>query len=132
MGPLLWILQWPIRACVLLLVAQLPLGVELDGFVNALLAAVLIGLLGTLLIWPLKLALGLPWAIASLGGLIWPVTWLFDWAISIVLFGLATTLLQGFRLRDGLRSAALGAVAYTLLSALALRLLGLDGSLTRL
>jgi len=131
MGPFLWMLQWPIRAVVLLVVARLPLGVELDGFANALLAAVLIGLLGTILVWPLKLLLALPWAVMSLGGLIWPVTWLYEWGISIVLFGLAAWLLEGFRLRHGLRSAALGAVVYAVLSALVLRLLGLDVSFTR-
>lgn len=131
MGSLLWLLQWPVRALMLLLVARLPLGVEFDGFGQALLAAVLIGMLGTLLIWPLKLVLGLPWAIASLGGLIAPVTWLFDWAISASLFALAAWLMEGFRLRHGLRSALLGAVVYTFLCGLALRLLGLEVSLTR-
>ena len=125
MGPLFWILQWPIRAVALLLVARLPLGVEVDSFGSALLAAVLISLLGTLLSWPLKLMLALPWAITSLGGLIWPVTWLFDGLISIVLFGLAAWLMEGFRLRHGLRSAVLGAVVYSLISAIALRSLGL-------
>jgi putative membrane protein len=62
------VLQWPIRAFVLLLVAALPLGLEMANFGKALSAAVLIGLLGTLLIWPLKLVLGPAWAITSLGG----------------------------------------------------------------
>ena len=66
MGPVLWLLQWPIRAVVLLLVARLPLGVELRGFDTALLSAVVIGLLGTLLAWPLQLLLALPWTVASL------------------------------------------------------------------
>jgi len=43
MGSLVWLLQWPIRALVLLIVAWLPLGVELDGFGTALLSAVVIG-----------------------------------------------------------------------------------------
>ena len=124
-------LQWPIRAAVLLLVARLPLGVELDGFGNAFLAAVLIGMLGTILIWPLKVVLGLPWAITSLGGLLWPVTWLFDWGISIVLFALAAWLMEGFRLRHGLRSAVLGAVVYSVLSVAVLNLLGLEVPFTR-
>lgn len=131
MGSFVWMLQWPIRAAVLLLVARLPLGVELDGFGHAFLAAVLIGMLGTILIWPLKVVLGLPWAITSLGGLIWPVTWLFDWGISIVLFGLAAWLMGGFRLRHGLRSAVLGAVVYSVLSAAVLNLLGLEVPFTR-
>ena len=59
MGLLGWLLQWPVRALVLLLVASMPLGVELAGFQSALLSAVTIGLLGTLLILPLKLVLSL-------------------------------------------------------------------------
>ena len=45
---LMWLLQWPIRAIVLLIVAWLPLGVEVSSFPIALLSAVVIGLLGTL------------------------------------------------------------------------------------
>jgi putative membrane protein len=106
-------------------VAWLPLGVELDGFLPALQAAALIGLLGMLLTLPLQALLALPWAIASLGGLIFPVTWLFNWLIYVLLFGLAALLLPAFRLRFGLVSALLGAVIYSLLSALILRAFGL-------
>lgn len=124
-NPLHWLVQWPIRAAVLLFVAWLPLGVELDGFLPALQAAGLIGLLGMLLSLPLKALLALPWAIASFGGLLFPVTWLFNWLINLVLFALAALLLPAFRLRFGLVSALLGAVIYSLLSALILRAFGL-------
>ena len=120
-----WLLQWPVRAVVLLLVAAMPLGVELAGFQAALSSAVTIGLLGTLLILPLKFVLALPWAVISLGGLIAPVSWLFDWLITVILFGLAASLIDGFRLKDGLRSAVLGAVAYSVISAVFIRVLGL-------
>ncbi len=131
MGSLVWLLQWPIRALVLLIVAWLPLGVEIESFPIALLAAVVIGLLGTLLIWPLKLLLGPVWAVTSLGGVISPVSLLFNWLITVILFGLAAWLIQGFRLRRGLLSAVLGAVVYAVLSAVILRLLGLDVDFTR-
>ena len=52
MGLIGWLLQWPVRAFVLLLVAVMPLGVELSSFQAALTSAVVIGLLGTLLILP--------------------------------------------------------------------------------
>ena len=125
MGLIGWLLQWPVRAVVLLLVAAMPLGVELAGFQAALSSAVAIGLLGTLLILPLKLVLALPWAVTSLGGLIAPVSWLFDWLITVILFSLAAALIDGFRLKDGLRSAVLGAVAYSVISAVFIRVLGL-------
>ena len=131
MGSLVWLLQWPIRALVLLIVAWLPLGVEIESFPIALLAAVVIGLLGTLLIWPLKLVLGPVWAVTSLGGVISPVSLLFNWLITVILFGLAAWLIQGFRLRQGLLSAVLGAVVYAVLSAVILRMLGLDVDFTR-
>lgn len=131
MGSLIWLLQWPIRALVLLIVAWLPLGVEVDNFGIALLASVVIGLLGTLLILPLKALLALPWAVASLGGLITPISWLFNWAITVILFGLAAWLIQGFRLRQGITSAVLGAVVYAVLSTVILRILGLEVDYTR-
>ena len=128
---LLWLLQWPVRALVLLIVAALPLGVEVDSFGVALLAAVVIGLLGTLLVLPLKAVLALPWAITSLGGLIAPVSWLYNWLITVILFALAAWLIHGFRLRNGVVSAVLGAVVYTVLSAVILGMLGLEVSATR-
>ena len=128
---LLWLLQWPVRALVLLIVAALPLGVEVDSFGVALISAVVIGLLGTLLVLPLKAVLALPWAITSLGGLIAPVTWLYNWLITVILFALAAWLIHGFRLRNGVVSAVLGAVVYAGLSAVILGMLGLEVSATR-
>ena len=127
----MWLLQWPIRAIVLLIVAWLPLGVEVSSFPIAMLSAVVIGLLGTLLIWPLKLLLGPVWAVTSLGGLISPVSLLFNLAITVVLFGLAAWLIKGFRLKNGVVSAILGGVVYAVLSAVILRILGLDVDFTR-
>lgn len=127
---LLWLLQWPVRALILFLISYLPLGVEMESFPIALLSAIVIGLLGTLLIWPLKFVLAPLWAITSLGGVISPVSFLFNWLISIFLFGLAAWLIRGFRLRNGLLSAVLGALVYSVLSSLALGLLGLDVPVT--
>ncbi|KEF40770.1 MAG: membrane protein [Cyanobium sp. CACIAM 14] len=131
MGPITWLLQWPIRALILLLVARLPLGVEMASFPVALLSAIVIGLLGTLLILPLKLLLGPVWFVTSLGGLITPVSFLFNWLITVVLFGLAAWLIDGFRLRNGLVSAILGSLAYSILSTVVLRWIGLEVPLTR-
>ncbi|MEB3169902.1 MAG: phage holin family protein [Synechococcaceae cyanobacterium] len=114
-GLLVSLLQWPIRAIILIVIAQIPfLGVEMASFSIALISAVVIGLLGVVLTWPLKFILGPAWAITTLAGLI-PIGWLFDWLITIILFGLAAWLIQGFRLRNGLLSAALGALVYSVL-----------------
>lgn len=128
---LVWLLQWPVRAVILFIISKLPLGVEMESFPIALLSAVVIGLLGTLLIWPLKFILAPLWAIASVGGLLAPVSWLFEWLITIILFGLAAWLIKGFRLRNGLMSAVLGALVYSVLSFFALKALGLEVPLTR-
>jgi putative membrane protein len=100
--------------------------VEFEGFGAALLSAGVISLLGTLLTLPLKALFLLPWAITSLGGLIEPITLLFNWLISAILFGLAASLVDGFRLKNGLFSAILGALAYSIISTIALRLVGLS------
>ena len=132
MGPIGWLLQWPVRALVLLMVTGLPLGVEMANFRTALWSGVVIGLLGTLLIVPLKVVMGLPWSVASLGGLIAPVSWLFNWVITTVLFWLAAQLINGFTLKNGISSALLGAVAYGVISALLINALGLaDVDFTR-
>lgn len=131
MGAFVWLLQWPIRAVILLIVAWLPLGVEVESFGIGLLAAVVIGLLGSLLTFPLRVLFSIPWMLTSLGGLVTPVSWLFNWLITVILFGLAAWLIPGFRLRHGLISAVLGAVAYALLSTVTLRLLGLEVDFTR-
>ena len=132
MDTLAWLLQWPVRAVVLLVVGALPLGVEMAGFGTALGAAVLIGLLGTLLTVPLKLLFAPVWAVTSLGGLITPISFLFNWLIAIILFALAARLMDGFRLKNGLFSAVVGAVVYSVISTVVIRVLGLaDVDFTR-
>ena len=132
MDTLAWLLQWPVRAVVLLVVGALPLGVERAGFGTALGAAVLIGLLGTLLTVPLKLVFAPVWAVTSLGGLITPISFLFNWLIAIILFALAARLMDGFRLKNGLFSAVVGAVVYSVISTMVIRVLGLaDVDFTR-
>jgi len=62
------------------------------------------------------------------GGLIVPISWLFDGLISVALFATAAWLIPEFRLRNGLLSAVLGAAVYTLLTGAGLRVLGLSHS----
>ena len=126
----LWLLQWPIRALILLLVARLPVGVEMVNFKIALVSALVISLAGTLLVWPLRLILAPLKLVTTIGGLL-PVGFLFEWLISIILFAFTAWLIQGFRLRNGLASAALGSLAYSLISFFALRALGLEVPMLR-
>lgn len=122
---LVWLLQWPVRAAILLLITRMPLGVEMASFPIALVSALVISLAGTLLVWPLRMILAPLKLVATVGGLI-PVGFLFEWLISIILFGFTAWLIQGFRLRDGLISAALGSLAYSVISFFVLRALGLE------
>ena len=121
MGILAWLLQWPVRAVVLLVVAALPLGVEVANFSTALRSAILIGFLGMVLILPLKLLLGPLWAITSLGGLIIPVSFLFNWLIATILFALASRLIEGFTLKRGFFSALFGSVVYSVIGTVMVR-----------
>jgi putative membrane protein len=127
---LVWLLQWPIRAIILLLITRLPIGVEMVSFPIALVSALVISLAGTLLVWPLRLILAPLRMVTTIGGLL-PVGFLFEWLISIILFGFTAWLIQGFRLRNGLFSAALGALAYSVGSFIVLRSLGLEVPLLR-
>ena len=127
---LAWLLQWPVRAAILLLITRLPIGVEMVNFPIALVSALVISLAGTLLVWPLRLILSPLRMVTTIGGLL-PVGFLFEWLISILLFGFTAWLIQGFRLRNSLFSAALGALAYSVLCFIALRSLGLEVPLLR-
>jgi putative membrane protein len=100
------------------------------SFPIALVCCLVISLLGTLLVWPLRLLLA-PLKIATtLGGLL-PVGFLFEWLISAILFAATAWLIQGFKLRYGLGSAFLGALAYSIISFIALKLLVLEVPLLR-
>jgi putative membrane protein len=98
--------------------------VELETFPTALISAVVISLLSTLPAQLLRLALSPAWFLTSVGGLLKPVSFLFDWLIMALLFGLAAWLVPGFRLRNGLMSAILGALVYSVVSSIVLHLLG--------
>ena len=124
------LLQWPVRAAILLVITRLPIGVEMENFPIAVVSALVISLAGALLVWPLRIILIPLKMVTTLGGLI-PVGFLFEWLISTLLFGFTAWLIQGFRLRNGLFSAALGALAYSMLCFIALRSLGLEVPLLR-
>jgi putative membrane protein len=128
--PLAWMLQWPVRALILILVSRMPLGVEMISFKIALVSSLVIAFLGTLLVWPLRLLLAPLRMVTTLGGLL-PVGFLFEWVISAILFAATAWLIQGFKLRYGLGSVFLGALVYSIISFIALKMLGLEVPLLR-
>jgi putative membrane protein len=127
---LAWMLQWPVRALILILVSRMPLGVDMISFRIALVSSLVIALLGTLLVWPLRLLLSPLKMVTTLGGLL-PVGFLFEWLISAILFAATAWLIQGFKLRYGLGTAFVGSLVYSIISFIALKLLGLEVPLLR-
>lgn len=84
------VVRWMLLAAALLLVAHLLPGVTVASFGSALLAALVLGLLNTLL-RPLLLLLTLPVTILTLGLFLFVVNALMFWAAAGLLQGLAVT-----------------------------------------
>lgn len=100
------IIGWAINAASLLLLAWLMPAVTLAGFGAALVAALVLGLLNTV-IRPVLLVLTLPVNLLTLG--------LFTFVINGFLFWLAAHFLEGFEVRS-FGWAVLGAIVYSLIS----------------
>lgn len=98
-----------VLAISLWVVSLLPTGVEVDSPVKALLGGAIIGILNGLYYF-LPQGLRTFGAIISLG--------LIPLIISIVVFGLAAMLVEGFRLRWGVISAIIGAIALTFVNSI--------------
>lgn len=97
---------WILNAIALLAVAYLLPSIEVDGFISALVAAAVIGLVN-MLIKPVLILLTLPVTILTLG--------LFILVINGLLFYLVGEVLQGFQVQS-LMAGILGAVLYSVIS----------------
>ncbi len=97
---------WIINAASLFLVGSLISGIHLGGFGSAMLAALVLGLVNTL-IRPILVILTLPVTLLTLG--------LFIFVINALLFLFVGNLLQGFVV-DGFGSALLGSILYSVIS----------------
>ncbi len=95
------LIAWLITAISLLIIAQLPIGVEVDNFGKALVAAIVFGVLNAL-VRPILVFFSIPLTILTLG--------LFLLIINAIIFGLAAALVSGFRLRYGFWSALFGSI----------------------
>ncbi|MFM2111728.1 MAG: hypothetical protein RLZZ271_388 [Pseudomonadota bacterium] len=98
--------KWLLSACALLALAQLLPAITVASFVDALLAALLIGLLNTF-IRPVLIVLTLPVTMLTVG--------LFLFAINALLFWSAGRLLDGFEV-VGAASALLGSLCYSVMT----------------
>jgi putative membrane protein len=97
------IVRWLLLAAALLLVAYLYPGVTLAGFGAALLAALVLGLLNTL-VRPLLVLLTLPVTVLTLGLFLFVINALMFWAAASVLTGFAVT---------GFAAALIGSLIYS-------------------
>ena len=98
------VVRWLLLAAALLLVAQIYSGVAVAGFTTALIAALVLGLLNSLL-RPSLVLLTLPVTLVTLG--------LFLFVINALMFLLAASLLQGFSV-TGFGAALIGSLLYSL------------------
>jgi len=111
------LLGWLIMAVSFLIVANIPpLGVEIESFKKAMWAAAIFGILNAIL-GPILRFLAFPITFLTLG--------LFTFVINAVIFALAASLVDGFRLRQGIWSPLLGSIALGIINAILGGLVGL-------
>ncbi|MEY4736333.1 MAG: hypothetical protein RL302_652 [Pseudomonadota bacterium] len=96
--------KWLLSAAALLAVAHLYGGVVVQSFSSALIAALVIGLLNTIL-RPVLVVLTLPVTVLTLG--------LFLFVINALMFWSAAGILDGFQVQ-GFTAALIGSLLYTL------------------
>ena len=102
------IVVWILNAVALLAVAFVLPGIAVASFWSAMLAAVVLGLLNTL-VKPLLILLTLPITVVTLG--------LFLLVLNALIFWLAGSMFQGFKV-DGFWWAVAGAILYSVISSL--------------
>lgn len=98
------LILWVLNALALIAVAGLVPGIAVQGFLSALLAALVLGLVNTL-IRPILILLTLPVTVLTLG--------LFIFVINGFLFYFVGSVLRGFVV-DGFWYGVLGAVLYSI------------------
>lgn len=97
---------WVLNAVALIAVAYLLPSIQVTGFVSALIAAAVIGLVNVM-IKPVLILLTLPVTILTLG--------LFIFVINGLLFYVVGEVLQGFQV-ESLLAGILGAILYSVIS----------------
>lgn len=98
------IIRWMLLAAALLLVANVYSGVSVASFGSALIAALVLGLLNTL-VRPVLVLLTFPVTLLTLG--------LFLFVINALMFWAAASVLEGFHVA-GFAAALIGSVLYSL------------------
>jgi putative membrane protein len=99
-------------------ISKIPIGVDIDSFPKALIAAAVFGVLNAIL-KPVLGFLGFPLVFLTFG--------LFSLVINAIIFGVAAWLVEGFRLRWGFWSALLGSLALSIINSLLFNVLAKVG-----
>ena len=100
------IIRWALNAAALMLVAYLYSGVQVTGFMPALIAALALGLVNAI-IRPLLIILTLPVTVLTLG--------LFIFVINALLFWFVAELVSGFVVK-GFMAALIGSILYSVMT----------------
>lgn len=106
------IITWLVTAISFLIIAKLPIGVEIDNFGKALISSAVFGILNALLL-PILTLFTLPLIILTVG--------LFFLILNSIIFGLSAAIVPGFCLRYGFWSALLGSLALAIINSILLR-----------
>jgi len=109
------VIAWLVTSVSFFIISKLPIGVDIDSFGKAMISAAVFGLLNAL-VRPLFVVLGIPLLLVTFG--LWMIV------INAAIFGLAAWLVDGFRLRWGIWSALLGALALGFINSLLYQVLG--------
>ena len=110
------LIVWLVTSSSLLIISQIPLGVEIDSTPKALVSAATLGVVNTALSFflftiPNFLTFGIYGFFAKVLTL-----GLFSFVINVSALTIAAKLVEGFRLRWGIWTAVIGAIALALVS----------------
>ncbi len=108
------VIAWLVTSVSFFIISKLPIGVDIDTFGKAMISAAVFGLLNAL-VRPVFMFFGFPLVLVTFG--LWIIV------INAIIFGLAAWLVEGFRLRWGIWSALLGAIALGFINSLLLSML---------
>lgn len=105
------LIAWIVSASSLLIVSQLPIGVEIDNPPKAYISAAVLGIVAAVVNPILKALFFIP-NLLTFGLLSGLVTFI----ITAIAFSITATVVKGFRLRAGIWSILLGALALSVFS----------------
>ena len=115
------LIAWLVTAAGFLVISRIPLiGVEVDSLEKSFISAAVLGIV-TALVTPILKLLGAIPNFLTLN----LFQGIFTFIISVICFGIAAYLVEGFRLRNGIWSAIMGALALSIVSNLIYNILPL-------